>query len=292
MKKPPAGVTTEGFNRPNNHEGTAVTDLIASGQQQSPFDSIKQVRADGSEFWSARDLMPLLGYEKWERFEDAIDRACVAMANGGELVTANASRTRESIAKTVRTNYELSRFACYLVAMNGDPRKPEVAAAQSYFAVKTREAETAPAYQIPKSLPAALRAYALEVEAHQETKAELEQAAPAAAAWDALAEAEGDYSLRDAAQILSRDPAIKTGQNRLMVSIRELGMVDGTGQPYQRHIAHLQLRVTSYPHPHSGEPVLSRQIRVTVGGLKYLHTKLGGTQPLRLIQSVRQELNA
>lgn len=125
-----------------------------------------------------------------------------------------------------------------------------------------------------------------------DTKAELEQAAPAAAAWDALAEAEGDYSLRDAAQILSRDPAITTGQNRLMVSIRELGMVDGTGQPYQRHIAHLQLRVTSYPHPHTSEPVLSKQLRVTVLGLKYLHSKLGGTQPLRLIQSVRKELGA
>ena len=135
---------------------------------------------------------------------------------------------------------------------------------------------------VPKSLPEALRAYATEVEAHEVTKAELEQAAPAAAAWDALADADGDYSLRDAAQILSRDPSIRTGQNRLMVSVRELRMVDNSGQPYQKHIEHLRLRVTSYEHPHTGEPVLSKQIRVTSHGLKYLHKRLGGTQPLRL----------
>lgn len=135
---------------------------------------------------------------------------------------------------------------------------------------------------VPKSLPEALRAYATEVEAHEATRAELEQAAPAAAAWDALADADGDYSLRDAAQILSRDPAITTGQNRLMVSIRQMRMVDNTGQPYQKHIEHLRLRVTSYEHPHSGEPVLSKQVRITVHGLKYLHKRLGGTQPLRL----------
>ncbi|QYB01437.1 phage antirepressor KilAC domain-containing protein [Rhodococcus sp. USK10] len=136
--------------------------------------------------------------------------------------------------------------------------------------------------QIPKSLPEALRAYATEVEAHEATRAELEQAAPAAAAWDALADADGDYSLRDAAQILSRDPAITTGQNRLMVAIRQMRMVDNTGQPYQKNIDHLRLRVTSYEHPHSGEPVLSKQVRITVHGLKYLHKRLGGTQPLRL----------
>ena len=138
---------------------------------------------------------------------------------------------------------------------------------------------------VPKSLPEALRAYATEVEAHEVTKSELEQAAPAAAAWDALADTEGDYSLRDAAQILSRDPAIHTGQNRLMVSIRDLRMVDAKGQPYQKHIEHLRLRATSYEHPHSGEPVLSKQIRVTVHGLKYLHKRLGGTEPLRIDSS-------
>ncbi|WP_064443941.1 phage antirepressor KilAC domain-containing protein [Rhodococcus sp. YH3-3] len=122
-----------------------MSDLNLFNPDESPFDSIRQVHPDGSEFWSARDLMPLLGYEKWERFEDAIDRAVDSMRNSGQDPMRNASRRREAIAKTARTNWHLSRFACYLVAMNGDPRKSEVAAAQAYFAIRTREAETAPA---------------------------------------------------------------------------------------------------------------------------------------------------
>lgn len=122
-----------------------MNDLNLFNHDESPFNSIRQVHPDGSEFWSARDLMPLLGYEKWERFEDAIDRAVDSMRNSGQDPMRNASRRREAIAKTARTNWHLSRFACYLVAMNGDPRKSEVAAAQAYFAIRTREAETAPA---------------------------------------------------------------------------------------------------------------------------------------------------
>ena len=116
----------------------------------SPFDQIKQVRADGSEFWSARDLMPMLGYEKWERFADAVERAIVSMEAQGHDATVEASRLREPFGRTrqMGENFHLSRFACYLVAMNGDPRKAEVAAAQAYFAIKTREAEVAPAREL------------------------------------------------------------------------------------------------------------------------------------------------
>ena len=120
-----------------------MTDLtLFSGE--SPFDSIRQVRPDGSEFWSARDLMPLLGYDRWENFESAIVRAALAAsAQGYEISELFRDVTKKGGGRP-QSNRELARFACYLVAMNGDPRKPEVAAAQAYFAIRTREAEVTP----------------------------------------------------------------------------------------------------------------------------------------------------
>lgn len=122
-----------------------MSDIDLFPEAGSPFDAIRQVRADGTEYWSARDLMPLLGYDKWERFDGAVERAAASLTAQGHDADWEASRLREPSGQTnqMREDYHLSRFASYLVAMNGDPRKPEVAAAQAYFAVRTREAETA-----------------------------------------------------------------------------------------------------------------------------------------------------
>lgn len=112
----------------------------------SPFDAIRRVTPEGREYWSARELMPLLGYEKWERFADAIDRAKIAAHNSGYDVAQNfpgAGKVSGSRGPA-QSDYHLSRYACYLVAMCSDPRKPEVAAALTYFAIRTREAETRP----------------------------------------------------------------------------------------------------------------------------------------------------
>ncbi len=110
------------------------------------FDSIRQISPYDAEYWSARDLYPLLGYDTWRRFETAIDRAKIACANMGQEVAdhfAGAVKMLQigSGAQREVDDYTLSRFGCYLAAMNGDPRKPEIAAAQGYFAVQTRRME-------------------------------------------------------------------------------------------------------------------------------------------------------
>jgi hypothetical protein len=112
----------------------------------SPFDSIRQVDGDGKEFWSARDLMGLTGYPRWNEFVKAIDRAEVSCKTLEGSSTAHFRVKADMVGRVQgggrrQIDYHLSRFGCYLVAMNGDPRKPEIAAAQTYFAIKTREAE-------------------------------------------------------------------------------------------------------------------------------------------------------
>lgn len=111
----------------------------------SPFDAIRRVRLDGTEFWSARELMPLMGYARWENFTSPLNRAIRTAENQGMDTTALFLRSQEKTAGRPREDFELSRYAAYLVAMNGDPNIPQVAEAQHYFAVQTRAAETRPA---------------------------------------------------------------------------------------------------------------------------------------------------
>lgn len=99
----------------------------------SPFDQIKRADERG-EYWSTRDLMPLMGYPAWREFSAAIDRAKTAASNQGLIVDDLFGVDPQKTNGRPRADYRLSRMAAYLVAMNGDPRKPEVAAAQAYFA--------------------------------------------------------------------------------------------------------------------------------------------------------------
>ena len=111
-------------------------------EAQSPFESIKRIDGRGKAYWSARDLMPMLGYGRWENFQESIQRAVQAALNQGQPANTLFRGVTKKGAGRPQQDYELARYACYLVAMNGDPRKPEVAAAQSYFAIQTRVAET------------------------------------------------------------------------------------------------------------------------------------------------------
>lgn len=108
----------------------------------SPFDAIMRTDDFGNEYWSARELMPLLAYAQWKNFEIPLQRAMAAADNQGHNVETNFSRSRKITQTKPQEDFHLSRFAAYLVAMNGDPNKPEVASAQAYFAIQTRVAET------------------------------------------------------------------------------------------------------------------------------------------------------
>ena len=109
------------------------------------FDEIGH-EENGVEFWYARELMHLLDYSKWQNFENVLSKAKVACANNGIVVEdhfADASKmvTLGSGANREVEDYMLTRYACYLIAENGDPRKEQIAFAQSYFAVQTRKQE-------------------------------------------------------------------------------------------------------------------------------------------------------
>ncbi len=102
--------------------------------------------ADGVEFWLARDLQILLGYDKWENFVKVIEKAKEACKNSKFEVDDHFPEVRKTIsmpkgASREIDDYALTRYACYLIAQNGDPRKEEIAFAQSYFAVQTRKQE-------------------------------------------------------------------------------------------------------------------------------------------------------
>ena len=116
------------------------------------FESIKHVNEYGQEFWYARELQPLLEYSQWRYLKEAIERAKTACANSGHDVEDHFAEVRKmvEIGSGARRNvedYELSRYACYLIVMNGDPRKEIIALGQTYFAVKTRQQELIEDYE-------------------------------------------------------------------------------------------------------------------------------------------------
>ena len=112
------------------------------------FEDIKYTRPDGSEYWMARELASVLDYTKWENFSKVINRAMLACRNSGFEIVNHFPDVRKMVdigSGTQRKvkDYELSRYACYLIVQNGDPRKEIIAIGQTYFAIQTRRQELA-----------------------------------------------------------------------------------------------------------------------------------------------------
>lgn len=121
-------------------------DKPGTGSYTSPFDSIKQLDDEGNEYWYARDLQGVLEYSEWRNFYKIIEKAknaCKASGHAVQSEFVDVNKLVDVGANLQRSIQDivLSRYACYLIAMNGNPRKEVIALAQTYFAVKTHEQE-------------------------------------------------------------------------------------------------------------------------------------------------------
>jgi len=110
------------------------------------LEAVKRTSRNGIEYWMARDIGPILGYPTWREFESVIERARNAFRGNQidpshHIVLTHKMMELGKGAQRQGDDYFLSRSACYLIAMNGDPTKPEIAGAQAYFAIQTRRAE-------------------------------------------------------------------------------------------------------------------------------------------------------
>jgi len=112
------------------------------------FEAIKHLSEDGSEYWYARELATVLEYVQWRNFQKVLERAILACKNSGYGISdhfAEVSKTIEMPKTALKqiVDYKLSRYACYLIVQNGDPRKEVIALGQTYFAIQTRRQEVA-----------------------------------------------------------------------------------------------------------------------------------------------------
>jgi len=118
-----------------------------NAKEYSNFESIKHISEDSSEFWFAREFSNVLEYTQWRNFSKVIDKARIACQNSGYDIDdhfAEVSKIVEAGATSKPViDYKLSRYACYLIVQNGDPRKEVIALGQTYFAIQTRRQEVA-----------------------------------------------------------------------------------------------------------------------------------------------------
>ena len=110
------------------------------------FESIKHTDEEGNEYWEARELMKVLQYSNWQNFEKIIDKAKLSCQNSDistleHFIDVNKTIKMPKGAKKNVSDYKLTRYACYLIAQNGDPRKKVIALAKTYFAIQTRKQE-------------------------------------------------------------------------------------------------------------------------------------------------------
>jgi anti-repressor protein len=234
--------------------------------------AVRTVLVDGEPWFVAKDTTDILGYSNGRMAVSALPER---MRNTVTLADGTAGNPNRAI---------VSEPGVYRLVMRST--LPEAERFQDWLAEEVIPAlRKTGRYEVARREPSKLelaRDLVTALEAQETAEARVRALEPAARSWNVLASANGDWSLRDAALILNRDPAIRTGQNRLNNLLFELGMVDRRGTPYAKHHAHLVERPRTFKDRDTGEERQARpQIRITAAGLKYLHHKLGGTDPLQ-----------
>ena len=115
-------------------------------ENNKTFEDIKHIDENGVEFWYARELMPILQYSNWQNFEKIINKAKISCENSNINVLDHFTDVNKMVkigsgAYREQVDFKLTRYACYLIAQNGDSRKKVIALAQTYFAIQTRKQE-------------------------------------------------------------------------------------------------------------------------------------------------------
>lgn len=214
----------------------------------SPFDQIMLLDHNGEERWTARDLQPMLGYGQWRQLDDVVQRARAAIDASNMDSRDHIAGARKVIpggrwGKQEVDDYRLTRFGAYHVALAADGRKPEVAMAKTYFAVKTREAELAQP-RVPDistsrgvlEMASMLHDTALKL---VRTELELEQAKPKAGKWEAFCNSDNLVEMGAAAKAFSKVTG-GLGRTKFMELLRTDDMhflqVQNPRIPYESHI--------------------------------------------------------
>ena len=246
------------------------------------LDDLRVVTLTDGEVWSARDLMELAGYTAWQDFKNAIGRAIASVDASGLDATEHFRDTPKS-SPMPRGGFrqvedlELTRYGCYILFQNADARKPEIAAAQQYFAVQTRLQEVAAPTEFD---PTSIEGIQLILTAATNALAKVRELEPKATAWDAIASAVGDYSVADSAKMLAR-AGIPTGPQRLFDQLGEIKWTyrgeGGKWHAYANRVekGYLAHRPMFHYHPKTGERVVDPpQLRITVKGIERLRMRL------------------
>lgn len=243
--------------------------------------SVRTLLLDGDPWFVATDVAAILGYRdafNATRILDEDERGThlVSTPSGDQLATIVSEPGLYSLI--MRSNAigarEFQRWVTHEVL-------PSIRKTGSYAVAAPTRKELA--------LMVIAAEEALEVAENRAALAECHvlELAPAARAWDELSDAAGDYSVREAAQILDRDPRISTGQKRLFEYLRAIGWIDRHNTPYQAQISRgrLSLRARSYEHPNRDELVATQQVRITAKGIGDLHKRMGGSASVAALLS-------